>query len=213
MIDEFFTLTNNKIIIEEKKSKFISESFQVSNKEDVKKIIDEVKSIYKDATHHVYAYVLLDGISKSCDDKEPAGTAGVQILNVINNFEIKNVLIIITRYFGGIKLGKSGLSRTYSYCAKALVENSKIIKKKLCYEVTVPLTYKEYNKILNRFNFTISNVNFDYDVKVKFVVERERLDEFKYSIKEFTKNADKTNIGELKYVQTNGWDSWTRTSE
>ena len=200
MISEFLTITNNRIIIEEKKSKFISESFSVSDKETVKEILDKVRGASKDATHHVYAYVLINGISKSCDDKEPSGTAGVQILNAINSFKIKNVLIIITRYFGGIKLGKGGLSRTYFNCAKTLIEKSKIVKKKLCYEISLPLTYKEYNKIINKFNFDISDINFDNNVQIKFIVEQNRLDEFKYKINKLTETDNKFNTGELKYI-------------
>ena len=200
MINEFLTILNNKLIIEEKKSKFISESFPVSNLADIKEILDKVRNESKDATHHVYAYVLLNGLSKSCDDKEPAGTAGIQVLNAINSFGLKNTLIVITRYFGGIKLGKGGLSRTYFYCAKTLIEKSEIIKKKLCYKVILPLTYREYNIIKDKVDFNIIDVQFNNDVKVKFAVEVNKIDEFQYAIKKLTKIEENFDISEYEYI-------------
>lgn len=122
------TNNTNEIIIE--KSKFITIIYQIHKIEDVKQKLEEVKKMYKNATHYCYAYIL-DNQEKCSDDGEPSGTAGNPILNVLKKENVNHVLCIVIRYFGGIKLGSGGLIRAYSKsCRQALkiVElNEKII--------------------------------------------------------------------------------------
>ncbi len=99
----------------EKKSVFISSVFIIESTDAVDRILESIRKKYPDATHYCYAYVLNNGaIQRFSDDGEPSGTAGMPILNVINKLGITNVLVIVTRYFGGIKLGAGGLVRAYS---------------------------------------------------------------------------------------------------
>ncbi|MBE5818316.1 MAG: YigZ family protein [Clostridiales bacterium] len=103
---------------EEKKSIFIASVFVVTSKEQAQARVDELKQKYYDATHNCYAYVLRDGAyRKFSDDGEPSGTAGMPILNVIERLSLCNTLVVVTRYFGGIKLGAGGLVRAYSTAA------------------------------------------------------------------------------------------------
>ena len=103
---------------EEKKSIFIASVFVVTSKEQAQERVDELKQKYYDATHNCYAYVLRDGAyRKFSDDGEPSGTAGMPILNVIERLSLCNTLVVVTRYFGGIKLGAGGLVRAYSTAA------------------------------------------------------------------------------------------------
>lgn len=103
---------------EEKKSIFIASVFVVTSKEQAQARVDELKQKYYDATHNCYAYVLRDGAyRKFSDDGEPSGTAGMPILNVIERLLLCNTLVVVTRYFGGIKLGAGGLVRAYSTAA------------------------------------------------------------------------------------------------
>jgi len=104
-----------------KKSKFISYLYEVNNIEEVEKIINDLKKEHKKARHLPYAYKI-DNIIKKSDDKEPGGTAGVPIYTVIERNNLNKILIVIVRYFGGIKLGAGGLLRAYSSGANNVIK-------------------------------------------------------------------------------------------
>ena len=113
----------NKIIIN--KSKFIGFVKQVYTKEDITNYLNELKNIYNDATHICYAYIL-DNEKKYSDDKEPIGTAGMPILDVLEKNSLNHVLAVVVRYFGGVKLGSNGLVRAYTSSIKELlIDNTK----------------------------------------------------------------------------------------
>ena len=109
-----FNIENEFII---KKSKFITKLYFVTSEIEIKNILDENKTEYKDATHICYAYIL-NNVERFNDDSEPSGTAGMPILNVLKNNNLNNVLCIVIRYFGGIKLGAGGLIRAYCSSSK-----------------------------------------------------------------------------------------------
>jgi len=110
----------NKETIEVKKSKFIAYAFKVTQKEEVEAILTELKKEHRKARHLPYAYKFDNNIKKS-DDKEPSNTAGGPILNIIEKNELNNILIVVIRYFGGIKLGAGGLIRAYGNAAKEVI--------------------------------------------------------------------------------------------
>ncbi len=112
-------MIENEIII--KKSKFITKLYNIDNVDDAKKIIEDLKKEYKKADHIVYAYSI-NGQEKAYDDKEPSHTAGMPILNVIHMKKLNNILIVVIRYFGGIKLGAGGLTRAYSNSASEIIK-------------------------------------------------------------------------------------------
>jgi len=101
----------NEIVIN--KSRFITVLVNVNSKDEVNDILNKYKGIYKDATHYCFAYIV-GGYSKCSDDGEPSGTAGIPILNVLQNNDLTNVFCLVVRYFGGVKLGAGGLVRAYS---------------------------------------------------------------------------------------------------
>ena len=108
----------NEVII--KKSKFITFLFRVDKIDDIKNYLDQLNLKYKDATHICYAYIL-DNVKRFSDDGEPGGTAGMPILNVLENENLNHILCCVVRYFGGTKLGANGLVRAYSNgCCSAL---------------------------------------------------------------------------------------------
>jgi len=111
------------IEIIEKKSKFIGYVFNVTSKEQVDDILKTLKKEHKKATHICYSYIINSDVvlAKACDDGEPSGTAGRPIYNVIEKKGLKNVLVVVVRYFGGIKLGAGGLVRMYTKCASESV--------------------------------------------------------------------------------------------
>ena len=100
-------------LYEIKKSKFYAYSFEVDNIEEIKNVLEELKKEHKKAKHIVYAYKI-DGIEKKYDDGEPSGTAGLPLYNIINKKDLNHILIVVVRYFGGIKLGAGGLLRAYN---------------------------------------------------------------------------------------------------
>ena len=112
-------MIENEIII--KKSKFITKLYEIVDVDKVKTIIDELNKEYKKATHIVYAYSI-NGKEKAVDDGEPSHTAGLPILNVIHIKNLNNILIVVIRYFGGIKLGAGGLTRAYSKSASEIIK-------------------------------------------------------------------------------------------
>lgn len=135
--------------IVEKKSRFIAQVFPVETEEEAAGIIEETKKKYWDARHNCYAFVLGAGgeISRCSDDGEPSGTAGRPILEVITGRGLCNVLVIVTRYFGGTLLGTGGLVRAYSAATQAGIDASQIITKEVGYRLTVDTDYTGVGKL------------------------------------------------------------------
>lgn len=158
---EFMTIYESKTFtLIEKKSKFIANIFHVETRDEAENIIKETRKKYSDARHNCYAYSILDkttNITKSSDDGEPSGTAGVPILNVIVNKKLYNVLIIVTRYFGGILLGTGGLVRAYTNSAVEVINNSKIIHMQKGMQLRLSINYNDFSKI--KYYFTVNKCN------------------------------------------------------
>ena len=158
---EFMTIYESKTFtLIEKKSKFIANIFHIETRDEAENIIKETRKKYSDARHNCYAYSILDkttNITKSSDDGEPSGTAGVPILNVIVNKKLYNVLIIVTRYFGGILLGTGGLVRAYTNSAVEVINNSKIIHMQKGMQLKLSINYNDFNKI--KYYFTVNKCN------------------------------------------------------
>ena len=119
--------SNEEADITEKKSKFIANIFYITSEEEAEEKIRQIKRKHNTARHHCYAYRIIrknEIINKSSDDGEPSGTAGLPILNVLENNNLSNILCIVIRYFGGIKLGTGGLARAYT---KSVTEALKLV--------------------------------------------------------------------------------------
>lgn len=145
---EFITIAENvQTEFVEKKSKFIANLFYIENSEEAEKLIKETKRKYFDARHNCIAYRIMQGdnlIEKSSDDGEPSGTAGAPMLTILQKNELVNVLVIVTRYFGGILLGTGGLIRAYSNSLLQAIEISQKIKKCFGQELEIGLEYNEF---------------------------------------------------------------------
>jgi len=150
---EFKTILQNaKSEIEEKKSKFIADVFGVDCIEDAEKRIKAIRRQYFDARHHCYAYRIMEKDSireRQSDDGEPSGTAGAPMLNILQKNELLNVIVIVTRYFGGTLLGTGGLVRAYSDVAIRGLKKAGIGLQKLGYEMNIKIDYKN----LERFKY------------------------------------------------------------
>ncbi|MDP2235898.1 MAG: YigZ family protein [Bacteroidales bacterium] len=167
--DSFKTITDRgEGLYKEKGSKFIAIAFPVDSEEDVKQKLSEVRKQYFDARHHCYAYVL--GADKSQfranDDGEPSGSAGKPILNQIYSFELTNVLVVVVRYFGGVKLGVSGLVTAYKVAAREALTNApsefKTVDEFLGISFTYPLM-NEVMRIMKEENLQQMNQKFEIE--------------------------------------------------
>jgi len=133
----------------EKKSVFISTAKRVFTEEEAKAFIDEVRMKYKDARHHVYAYILGEDMSvqRYSDDGEPQGTGGIPILEVMKRNELRNACVVVTRYFGGILLGAGGLTRAYVKGAADAIKESGVVERVPGHEVVMTIDYDLLGKI------------------------------------------------------------------
>jgi len=143
-----------------KKSKFLSIALQVGSVEDCEKIILEYKKNYNDCTHLCYAYSI-NGVEKCSDDGEPSGTAGKPMLNIIKSQNLDYILLIVIRYFGGVKLGAGGLVRAYTESGVEAIKNCEIYELKHVVNISFHISFdKAFNiyvfSILSSFNFFIS---------------------------------------------------------
>ncbi|WXR61699.1 YigZ family protein [Peptostreptococcaceae bacterium AGR-M142] len=168
----------DEIIIE--KSRFIGYCKPVKTEEEARAFIDEIKTKHKDATHNVWAYTIgLDmNIQRYSDDGEPSGTAGIPTLEVIKKEDLRDVVVVVTRYFGGIKLGAGGLVRAYTKGAKIGLEASNIVQKKMFQELKINIDYTNMGKIQNFLmneNYYINDTIFEDKVCIIVYCEIEEV--------------------------------------
>ena len=174
--------------IVEKKSKFISNLYYVESMEEAENIIKQVNKKYFDARHNCYAYSIMNEngiISRSSDDGEPSGTAGSPMLNILQKRELINVLVIVTRYFGGILLGTGGLVKAYSEATILAIDNAELVTEERGYELEVVLQYQDFDKFqyyCQKNNIEIVNVEYDEKIRCRIeltIEEKDKLIELK----------------------------------
>ena len=183
-----FTIMNNKNEFVINKSKFITYIFHINDKCDIDNILNDIKREYNDASHYVYAYVL-NNMSYSTDDKEPSGTAGKPILNILLKNNLNYVLCVVIRYFGGIKLGAGPLTRAYSRCASEIIKLSDIVELEDGYLIELITDLKGINN-LPKINMNIVNKDFGNRVIYTIKINKDNLNILKNS-----------NIGEIKIIK------------
>ncbi len=160
--------TRHEIII--KNSRFITLLMKINTIEEINQKLKESKIDYPKASHYCYAYKIGEIIKKASDDKEPSGTAGIPILNVLDKEDITNILVIVVRYFGGIKLGTGGLVRAYTKSVKETLNN--ITKKELVPAILCRITFP-YAKEQNIKN----------EIKEENIVTKKYLENITYLVK------------------------------
>lgn len=151
MTDTFKTIASpSEGQITEKRSKFLAFAFPVSSVDEVKALVEEYQKKYYDARHACYAYMLGHErlVFRANDNGEPSGTAGKPILGQINSNELTNILIIVIRYFGGVKLGTSGLIQAYKAAAAEAIAAAAIIEKTVDEQITVAFEYTLLNQVM-----------------------------------------------------------------
>ena len=163
----------NTIII--KKSKFITKLYKINNLDEINNILNETKKQYKDSTHICYAYIF-NGQEKCSDDGEPNGTAGLPILNILKKNNLTNVLAIVIRYFGGIKLGAGGLVRAYSNSVNDTLKLTQIIELEEAYLVELEFNYSQVKLVdYILIDKTIINKKYDNNIIYSFYLKKEEL--------------------------------------
>ena len=175
MTDSYLTLEKSSSAeIKITKSKFISRAFPIKSQSEIQKLIKEVKKKYYDASHHPYAF--RTGVDKNnfkvSDDGEPSGSSGKPILEVIDKFNLTDILVIVSRYFGGTKLGVGGLRRAMSEAAELCLSNAKIIEKLITEKMKIEFDYKFMNVIMNLIEAeNIKLIENNSDEKCKLTLE------------------------------------------
>ena len=168
-------------LYKEKGSRFIALAYPVRTEEEVKQHVADVKKKYYDARHHCYAYIL--GANKDAyrmnDDGEPSGTAGRPIHGQLLSKDLTDTLIIVIRYFGGIKLGVSGLINAYKTAAKDALDNNTIVEKFVEEDYQLrfpPLSMNKVMQLLKRETVKITDQQYDTDCIIRFTVQKRDAD-------------------------------------
>ena len=160
------------ILLKEKGSKFIGFAFPVNTETDLKKSLEKIREEHPKATHHCYAFRLgMKGENyRANDDGEPSGSAGLPIYNQLLAHEITNILVIVVRYYGGTKLGVSGLVKAYKESAKITLQEAEMITRELESDIEITFTFNQQNQIftlLNKFDGRIQDFLSDEQCVIK----------------------------------------------
>jgi len=150
-IDEYLTISKpSEGLFKDRGSKFLAFAYPVSSETEIKEIQEKLRDDYHDARHHCYAYMLGAEMKvfRSNDDGEPSSTAGKPILGQIRSFELTNILIVVIRYFGGTKLGVSGLIHAYKTAAEEALKSAEIIKKTLLDVYSLKFEYPVMSEVM-----------------------------------------------------------------
>lgn len=161
-------------LFKDRGSKFIGDAFPVKNEEEVRQRLMEVKEDHPKANHHCYAYSLGfdEAYIRYNDDGEPANSAGKPIYGQIYGFDITNVLVVVTRYFGGTKLGVGGLIHAYKTTAKLCLEETKIIQREITDQLEVKCDYEQMNEVLKLVKREdLSIVEQELKLKCRYILE------------------------------------------
>jgi len=192
--------SSTKGIYKDKSSRFIAYSYPVYSEEEIKEKLEEVKKLEYAARHHCYAYILNPNKSsqRANDDGEPSSTAGKPILGQILSNDLTNILIVVVRYFGGVKLGVPGLIKSYKTAAADAISQATIITKTIKEQYEVDFKYPQMNdvmRLVKEFDLEVINTDFQIECKLIFAVAKSKTDN---TVDTFKKNHEIT----IKYIKT-----------
>ena len=188
---EFRTIKEDGQVQEEiKKSRFICHTKRVYGEEEARDFITAIKKEHYKATHNCSAFIIGERseIKRTSDDGEPSGTAGVPMLGVLENHNLTNVCVVVTRYFGGIKLGAGGLIRAYAGSVALAVKEIGIVEIKEQAGIQIQMTYaqyQEYGNFLKEHNLVELETNFTNQVETMIFVDKENKEHIKSELIEF----------------------------
>ncbi|MCC0644782.1 MULTISPECIES: YigZ family protein [unclassified Clostridioides] len=187
------------------KSVFIGYAKPIQSEEEAVEFINEIKKKHKDANHNVWAYTVGQNmnIQRYSDDGEPQGTAGIPTLEVIKKEDLRDVVVVVTRYFGGIKLGAGGLVRAYTKGAKLGLESGKIISKVMYQEVKVKIDYTQLGKVQNELmnlGYFIKDTIYEDNVEIIVYSKLEYVEKLSEKMIDITSGTGKIVLGEEFYL-------------
>jgi uncharacterized YigZ family protein len=190
--DSYLTLASSCTHeIKIKGSRFIGLGYPAADEGEAIRHLETIRKKEHAATHHCFAWVvgLEDGIFKYSDDGEPTGTAGRPIYNVIVGRELKNVIVIVVRYYGGTKLGTGGLTRAYTQAAAEMLDGADIVERLICdrLQFSIPFTYYDrLMRLINQKNYTIESQDFGEQVAMVLQIRKSQTESFVTHLKELT---------------------------
>ncbi|MFC0525401.1 YigZ family protein [Pontibacillus salicampi] len=207
MLNSYFTVKgegNDEIVIQ--KSRFIGYVKRVETEEEAKEFVQSIKKKHKDATHNCSAYMIgeTDHIQKAHDDGEPSGTAGVPILNVLKQKELKDTAVVITRYFGGIKLGAGGLIRAYGNATSEALNTTGIVRRQLMRTMTIKADYSLLGKLENELRsspYSINRMEYLEHVEIDVFVEEGSEETFTSWMVDLTSDQVEITTGDVSYME------------
>lgn len=196
--------TSHEIVIE--RSRFIAHVKEVTTEDDAQNFIAKIKKEHWSATHNCSAYLIgaRNEIQKANDDGEPSGTAGVPMLEVLKKLELKNTVVVVTRYFGGIKLGAGGLVRAYSKSTKEGLVAAGVVERKKMYVIRTEIDYTFLGKIENQLRnsmYMIKEIIYGANVEIDCYVDLNKQEEFETLMKEITNGTCHSHILETNYLE------------
>ena len=207
MLPKYYTVKGNgenEIVIE--KSRFIAHVARTETEEEAQEFIQHIKKAHWNATHNCSAYLIgeHDQIQKANDDGEPSGTAGVPILEVLKKKHLKDTVVVVTRYFGGIKLGAGGLIRAYSKATSEGINATGLVQRKLMRIISTKIDYTWLGKLENELrssDYPIKEIHYLDKVVIDTYVEEEQTESFTEWMIELTNGQGEISNGELVYLE------------
>lgn len=207
MLQQYYTVKGygeKEIVIE--KSRFIAYVTRAETEQEAQEFIQTIKKKHWNATHNCSAYLIgeNDQIQKANDDGEPGGTAGVPILEVIKKKNLKDTVVVVTRYFGGIKLGAGGLIRAYSKSASEGIKAAGVVRRKLMRVMHTKVDYSWLGKLENELRssvYTIKEIHYLENVEFEVFVEENQTENFIKWMTELTNGQGEISEGDLLYLE------------
>ncbi|MCM3226521.1 YigZ family protein [Terribacillus saccharophilus] len=207
MLTTYFTVKtegSHEIVIQ--KSRFIGHVKRVETEEEAINFVQKIKKEHKDATHNCSAYMIgeHDLIQKASDDGEPSGTAGVPILEVLKKKGLKDTAVVVTRYFGGIKLGAGGLIRAYSGSASQSIDEIGVVKRQLMQLAEIHIDYTLLGKVENELRqsaYTLRNIDYADRVVLHAAFQSGQEEEFQAYVTDMTNAQAEIRLGGQEYIE------------
>ena len=209
MLKQYRTIRKDgQFEIEIKKSRFICHLKRVADENEATAFIEAVKKEHSKANHNCSAYLIGEHneIQRAHDDGEPSGTAGVPMLEVLKKKELKNVATVVTRYFGGVKLGAGGLIRAYGKSVSSALEEIGLVEGKLQAEIRATIAYPLLGKVenlLRESSYTIKDIAYTDKVMFSCLVNEEETEQFYEDMVEWVSNQVTFEEGDLSYHEVN----------
>ena len=207
MRNNYFTVKGygeSEIILS--KSRFITYVDRAETEEDALLFIDKIKKLHSNATHNCSCYMIgaHDNIQKANDDGEPSGTAGVPMLEVLKKQGLKDTVVVVTRYFGGIKLGGGGLIRAYGKATTEGLLATQVVERKLHYLMNVTIDYNWLGKVENEIrdsSYNLQSIDYAENVEIFVFVLKEEEQQFIEWMTELTNGQASTTRGDAQFIE------------